>query len=195
MGTPRSISEIWSQRRVPVAYRSGEKGDPLWVRLPYRADNYDWLRGPRTRKPKWDADRKFWTVPTAWFDELVESAAHRYGSVYVIQPHRRMEKCAPACWNAAGIQCSCSCLSLNHGEGHPRGRWYEISDALAVQWNDRELYWRLLKPIELVGACVDEPVGGELLEGKTVQLPPGAADVQGRPVGEGAGRGRNSVFS
>jgi hypothetical protein len=99
MGASRSISEIWSQRGVPVVYRSGEKGESLAVRLPYRSDNYEWLRGPRARKPKWEAGRKFWTVPTAWFDELVERAAIRYGAVYVIQPHRRMEKCAPACWN------------------------------------------------------------------------------------------------
>lgn len=146
METPRTVPQIWAQTRVPVVYRSGERGTPLLVKLPYRRDNYAWLRGEHARKPKWDPERKYWTVSNAWFDELTGRLAGRYGTVYVIQPHRPMEKCAPACWNAAGIDCSCSCLAVNHGSGHPGARWYEISESLAVMWRDRELYWRLLTP-------------------------------------------------
>jgi hypothetical protein len=145
VSSPQTIPAIWGQGQVPVVYRSAEAG-PLMVRLPYRRDNYDWLRGDRTRKPKWDPDKKYWTLPRAWFKDLVSRLLPRYGAVYVIQPHRPMEKCARACWDATGLECSCSCLGVNHGTGHPGGRWYEVTESLAVRWHERELYWSLLSP-------------------------------------------------
>lgn len=142
----QTVSAIWNQKRVPVVFRPGAQDQPgLLVRLPYHSGNRDWLRGGRRRKPEWDPTEKLWKVPRAWFSVIVNACLDRFDEVYVIQPHNPMEKCAPACWEAKGEECQCSCLGVHHGEGRPGGRWYEVSDALAVQWQGSELRWTLLK--------------------------------------------------
>lgn len=159
MAATREFERIFRQNQIPIVYRPGG-GAPLQVRLPYRRDDYWWLRDGRARNPKWNPAEQYWTVPNAWFSELVERIVRRYGSAYVIQRHRRMRKCAPACWNAKGIECECSCQGANHGTGHPGGRWYIISDTLAVEWDGQELYASritLESPPELLPRIAVEP--------------------------------------
>ena len=115
------------------------------LRLPYRPDTYAWLRERQARKPKWNESFcGYWTIPRAWFDEVIERSLPRFGSIYVIQTHRPLEKCAPACWNAKGFDCECSCMGENHGSQHPDGVWNIISDTCAVQWGERQLACRLI---------------------------------------------------
>jgi hypothetical protein len=38
----------------------------------------------------------------------------------------------------------CSCLGAHHGEGHPGGRWYIVSETCAVRWKNAEWYWSRL---------------------------------------------------
>jgi hypothetical protein len=143
-----TINEVWNQRRFPVIWRQAEAGDPaLHVRLPYSPDNRAWLKQSRHREPKWDTDQRLWRVPRAWFSEVVNQCLSRYRGVYVIQPHNPGEKCAPACWEAKGEECECSCMGARHGSGRPEGRWYVVSDSLAVRWEGRSLYWTLLRPV------------------------------------------------
>ena len=141
--TRERLRRVWKQSSTPVVYRRG-KGFPLLARLPYGVNNRAWLQALGRRHPVWDTQRHHWELPKAWFNELVRLCLQRYSRVYIIQPFHDQEKCAPACWNAAGEECQCSCMGLNHGSGHPGGQWKIVSDAFATRWGDRELACRLL---------------------------------------------------
>jgi cell filamentation protein len=64
--------------------------------------------------------------------------ARKYGKVYVVQAFAHFEKCAPACWNATGFQCECSCMGQNHGS-HASGDWWIVSETFAIRREGREL--------------------------------------------------------
>lgn len=137
------LRKIWSQKTTPVAYRQAGSRSVL-VRLPYASDNRSWLKDDHRINPRWDRRYRCWETPRAWFESLVQSTLRRFGRIYVIQPFRLQQKCAPACWNAGGFECECSCLGANHGSGNPSGRWYEISETLAVNWGERQYSCRLI---------------------------------------------------
>lgn len=139
---PRLVG-IWKQQRIPVIFRQ-QRPQPMLVRLPYAPDNHAWLREKGRRHPNWNLRYKCWETPTSWFDSLVHRALTRFGKCYVIQPHKQLQKCAPACWNALGFDCECSCMGKNHGSGHPEGHWREISDTFAFQWGPRQYACRLI---------------------------------------------------
>lgn len=134
---------VWNQHRTPVAFRRTGKGEMLWVRLPYSTSNRQWLQNGRRNNPEWKSVEKYWELPKAWFNDFVDRALDRYGSVYIIQPYREQEKCAPACMNAVGHECNCSCMGQNHGAGND-GSWFEVSDAFATRWGGKEIACRLL---------------------------------------------------
>ncbi|RPI74829.1 MAG: hypothetical protein EHM45_17040 [Desulfobacteraceae bacterium] len=123
------LKEIWNQKEFPVVFRKG-KGEPLLVRFSDSDEEKAWLKDEHRNKPKWLKNYKCWKIPKAWFEDVVKRALIRYKGVYVIQPFRPQEKCAPACWNATGIECDCSCMGENHGSGNPIGKWYIVSEAL-----------------------------------------------------------------
>lgn len=135
------LREIWSQKKTPIAYRQTKS---LLVRLPYAANNRSWLRNTHRKEPRWDTKYKCWETPRAWFENVVQRILKRFGRVYVIQPFRTHQKCAPACWNAKGFECECSCMGANHGSGDPSGNWYVISETLAVSWDERQYSCRLI---------------------------------------------------
>jgi hypothetical protein len=142
------LRRIWGQGRIPVVLRRG-KGEPLRVRLPYAEANRAWLRGENRNKPQWNPRFKCWETPKSWFENLIRRALWIYESIYVIQPFNDNEKCAPACWNALGVECECSCMGKNHGSGNPQGKWHVVSDTLAVRWGPRQYSCRLLTKAEL----------------------------------------------
>ncbi|WP_208891523.1 hypothetical protein [Vibrio anguillarum] len=59
----QKLAALLNQRVVPVLYRTGEKGAPLYVKLPFEKTNMAWLRNNATRKPKWNAEHKWWETP------------------------------------------------------------------------------------------------------------------------------------
>ena len=138
-----SIERVWQQKRVPVAWRQVERGEKLKLRLPYATGNRSWLQNGRKSKPEWIKSTAHWEVPKAWFNDFVDRALDRFGSVYIIQPFREQEKCAPACLNASGHECQCSCMGANHGTGN-NGSWFEVSETFAVRWDEPQLACRLL---------------------------------------------------
>jgi hypothetical protein len=127
-----------------VIYRPGGS-EPLMVKLPYGRDNRSWLQNDHRRKPVWIARFRCWEIPKSWFDDVVERSLQRFDRIYVIQPFRVQEKCAPACWRAQSFECECSCMGANHGSESPAGKWWVISDTFALQWQGRELACRLIK--------------------------------------------------
>lgn len=138
------LRSIWNQGVVPVLLNRGQ-GERARLRLPlvYGAA-YAWLRRGRRRRPDWNVEGRYWEVPRAWFSDLVSDCIARWGSVYVIQPYREHQKCAPACWDAEGDICECSCMGANHGLGRPGGGWLVLSDTFAVQWGEQRWACRLL---------------------------------------------------
>ena len=138
------IEKIWRQAQIPVVYRRGT-GNPLLVKIPFSKDNHAWLKGDHRNKPKWIAQYKCWETPNSWFNDVVNKSLIRYSKVYIIQPYRQQEKCAPACWHATGHECECSCMGANHGSQGPKGKWFVVSDTFATQWHEKELACRLLK--------------------------------------------------
>lgn len=138
-----TLRHVWGQERIPVVLRRTGKGQLLRVRLPYAKGNRDWLRNGRRGSPAWIADGKYWELPKAWFNDFVDRALGKYGKVYVIQPFREQEKCAPACQNAVGHECEFSCMGRYHGAGND-GSWFEVSDTFATRWGDQDVACRLM---------------------------------------------------
>jgi hypothetical protein len=134
---------IWQQTAIPVIFRRA-KGTPLLVKLPYAKDNFGWLRDDSQRRPHWNRQYKCWETPYAWLNTLVRRLLARYGRLYLIQPRKVLDKCAPACWEATGFECECSCMGQNHGSQSGAG-WYVVSESFAFRWHDRELACRLIE--------------------------------------------------
>lgn len=86
---------------------------------------------------------KSWKLPLSWLNRFVDGTLDRYGRVYVVQPFREMEKCAPACRNAVGHDCQCSCMGANHGAGDGNG-WFDVSDTFSFRWGPQEAAIRLM---------------------------------------------------
>ena len=140
------LRRIWQQGSIPVIFRQGA-GKPTLVRLPYSEDNRRWVRDDNRRRPHWNSEWRCWETPATWFDDLIERSVERYGKVYVIQLYREQQKCAPACWNAVGYHCECSCMGENHGSGDPGGRWHEVSETFAFSWGPKKYACRLITSV------------------------------------------------
>lgn len=138
------LRKVWRQAEVPVIIRRRKKGQQHRLRLPYRDNNREWLQNDRSIGPVWFPQWHYWEIPKAWFNDFVNRALHRFGAVYIIQPYREQEKCAPACMNAVGHECQCSCMGENHGAGND-GSWFVVSEAFATRWNEEEWACRLLQ--------------------------------------------------
>ena len=136
------IIDIWRQNEIPIVMKREKL--PLLIKMPYALDNFAWLRNINRNKPEWSTQFKAWQVPTAWFEDSVRRLISRFKKVYVIQVHREHQVCAPACWNAQGLHCECSCMGAHHGSGHPAGRWYEVSETFAAQWGPKKYACRLM---------------------------------------------------
>jgi hypothetical protein len=143
---PDRLRKVVDQTEIPVLIRRG-KGNQLRVRLPYHVLNKSWLGASGRNHPVWDAKKKVWEVPQAWFNDLVNRCLQRYGRVYVIQPYRAQEVCARACWEAERDECQCSCMGMYHGSQSSGAKWREVSDAFATRWGARELACRLITAV------------------------------------------------
>ena len=138
------LKKVWRQTAVPVIIRRDKKGQQHRLRLPYSDSNREWLRNGRAIRPLWYVHQRYWEIPKAWFNDVVNRSLTRFGRIYIIQPFREQEKCAPACMNAVGHECQCSCMGQNHGAGND-GSWFEVNEAFATRWNDEEWACRLLQ--------------------------------------------------
>nr|WP_310524155.1 hypothetical protein [Polymorphobacter sp.] len=138
------IALAWKQDKIPVILRRGGKGELLRLRLPYDDNNRCWLQNGRRNSPKWFTKGKYWEIPKSWFDDFVERSLRKFGKLYVVQPYREQEKCAPACMTAMGHECECSCMGANHGADND-GSWFEVSDTFATRWGDRLVACRLME--------------------------------------------------
>lgn len=137
------LKEIWSQKTIPVVGRRNDNGYKLRVRLPWAQDNRQWLNSLGKSAVVWNKPDERWELPKSWFNTFVNRALDRYGKLYVIQPYREHEKCAPSCMKAEGHECNCSCMGKNHGAGF-HSSWFEVSDTFAVRWGEEQIACRLM---------------------------------------------------
>ncbi len=142
--TNAQLREIWHQKKIPVVFRRG-KGQRLMLRLPYSSENRHIVKGGHRNEPVWSDRFRCWETPRSWFNDLIERFLVRFNRVYVIQGFREEQKCAPACWNASGYDCECSCMGANHGTGNPAGCWHVVSETFAVEWSARKYACRLME--------------------------------------------------
>lgn len=134
---------VWNNGAVPVVLRRGGS-QAVRLRIPFSSENREWLKnGARKKEPEWEPKQKYWELPHSRFNELVAMILERFGHLYIIQPYREKEVCAPACMNAHGFECECSCMGANHGAAHSGG-WFEVSDTFAVRYGETRLACRLL---------------------------------------------------
>lgn len=136
------IIVIWRNRCVPVVFRCAEPKE-LRVKLPFAPDNRAWIQ-PEKTKVTWDKRRQCWIVAYNRFEGVVTDCLRRYQKVYVIQQRRELEKCAPACWNAIGFDCECSCGGRHHGSGRD-GHWHIVDEAFAFRWGSVSYSCRLIE--------------------------------------------------
>lgn len=139
------LAEIWRKANPPVVFKR-KAGEPIFVRLHPNPNNFDIVRGSNKRKPKWNERFKCWEIPAAWYDDLAHRLLSRFNGVYLIQLYREQQRCAPACWNASGLHCECSCMGAHHGSGHPGKNWHEVSETFAFEWGNKKYATRLLIP-------------------------------------------------
>lgn len=145
MSTDRDAGTIWKQGTIPVLFRDAAARQ-LLLKLPYAADNRQWIQAEKVRSPEWNRRFGCWRIPQSWFNEIVRRALIRFGSVYLIQAYRPQEKCAPACWEAHGFLCECSCLGAHHGQNTLTAEnWHIVSETCAVRWQGKQLACRLLR--------------------------------------------------
>ena len=144
---PEQIRRQWEAAQIAIVVRAGLMGKKLIVRLPFRDDNAQWIRSlaTGTRRPEvsWDSTYGAWKLPASWLNRFVEGALNRYGRLYVVQPFREMEKCAPACRDANGHECQCSCMGANHGNKDGLG-WFDISETFSFRWGLEQAAIRLM---------------------------------------------------
>lgn len=144
MTVPQDVRHVWNQTSFPVIIRRTKIGEKHRLRLPYDSENRNWLQNYRRNAPDWLPRKKYWEIPKAWFNDFVNRSLEKYGCIWIIQPFREQEICAPACMNAQGHDCQCSCMGMNHGAGND-GSWFEVSEAFATRWKGEEWACRLLK--------------------------------------------------
>lgn len=138
------IKKAWNQDKIPVVVRTNKKGSKLHVRIPGGETERRWINSIGKSSGIWIGDKRYWQLPKTWFNDFVNRALDRYRQLYVIQPYRVLEKCAPACQNATGHICQCSCMGAHHGAGND-GSWFEVTDAFSGRWGEEELACRLMK--------------------------------------------------
>ncbi|MBO9670384.1 MAG: hypothetical protein J7485_07700 [Sphingobium sp.] len=137
------LLRVWNQQLIPVIIRRNKRGQKHRLRLPFAGSNREWLRDERRTQPVWLSSKKYWEIPKSWFNDFVDRALKKFGKIYIIQPFREQETCAPACLNAKGHECQCSCMGANHGIGND-GSWFEVGETFATRWTDEEWACRLL---------------------------------------------------
>jgi len=149
---PDDLRRVWKQSEIPVIVRKG-KGYKLMIKLPHPSSDFEKRRlarrflqavRPKGRSPTWIERFSGWEISQDWFNDLVDQLLRRFGKLYVIQPYRPQEKCAPACMNALGHECQCSCMGANHGAGGPGAGWFEVSETFATRWGEEQLACRLM---------------------------------------------------
>ncbi|MFT4793892.1 MAG: hypothetical protein ACJAVR_003262 [Paracoccaceae bacterium] len=135
---PQKIIGPWNNKTTPIVIRSASKGVQLALRTPYADDNKFWVNRLASSRAVWDGNLKAWILPMRWLNNVINRSLERCGSIYVVQPYNDSETCAPACRNATGHVCECSCMGEFHGTQDGES-WFDVSETFAIRWKGPEL--------------------------------------------------------
>ncbi|WP_271582136.1 hypothetical protein, partial [Bradyrhizobium sp. CCBAU 45389] len=92
------LNYVWEAEAGSCCAAPNWAGERLRARLPFAADNRQWLQNGRRTPPEWiGGTEAYWELPKSWFNDCVDRALQRYGKVYIIQPYREQEICARVC--------------------------------------------------------------------------------------------------
>ena len=138
----KPFSKIWFESPVPALFRP-PKGQVL-VRVDKHPTNRCLIKLGRNW-PRWVEQRHCYQVPAAWFSKLAKVIVNEFGAVWIIQPFREKQICAPACRDAEGLVCECSCMGEFHGVNHAGNGWFEVSESFMVRYSSAQWACRLLK--------------------------------------------------
>ena len=127
MNGSKPLSEIWRSSPIPALFRRGV-GHKLWVRIDEKSENSDLIRLKKIY-PQWIPKYVCYEVPSAWFNELIKVLIGKFGALYIIQPYREKEECAPSCKTAKKHECECACFGRYHGVEYAGNDWFEVSEA------------------------------------------------------------------
>jgi len=145
----RRIKEIRNNDQNSIILRRGGVGDKLRIRIcgrkKYDHGDFAWLKKDRKINPVWVHRHRCWETPKAWFNRHVREFIDTDGKLFIVQPYREQEKCSPACQNAIGHECQCSCMGEFHGAANIESGWFVVSDTFATRWGERKLACRLIE--------------------------------------------------
>jgi hypothetical protein len=148
----KSVASVWGDKTLPRIAIPPKGG--LRVRLPYSQSNRDWLRIGQ-RKPVWNKANRYWEIPRSHLNRIAKHALEAFGQCWIIQSISRLEVCAPACWNASGLDCECACHGENHGSENDDS-WFVVCESFACRSAGVDY------SIRLIGARRRTPTDAEL---------------------------------
>lgn len=149
----QTVQQVWSNKGIPVIGVPHKRGE-IRVRLPFSKANRAFLRVGQPI-PNWNKGDKCWELPRAHLNRIARRIIGVFGQCYIIQTRRDTEVCAPACWNAEGVDCECSCNGEHHGESNDAG-WFVVSDSFACRSGGREYAVRLIAEREAQRPSVED---------------------------------------
>jgi hypothetical protein len=148
----KNIAAVWGNGRIPVI-AVPPKGE-IKLRLPYSEANREWLKISQ-RDPRWDKVERCWFLPRSWLNRQARRIVGKFGRCYIVQSVCETETCSPACLNAAGIDCDCSCRGEHHGSGN-EDAWFVINETFACRSEGREYSVRLVGGRPISAPSVDD---------------------------------------
>lgn len=120
--------------RCPRLWRPADSRARLELRLPYQPGNRAWLHqvlGARIQ-PHYHRRTGRWRIARPHLRLLVDELADRFGAVEVVLDFRLTERCDTRCQEAAGDECTCSCLGVNHGGAAYWKQWRLVGETTLV---------------------------------------------------------------
>ncbi|GAA2334717.1 hypothetical protein SVIO_027740 [Streptomyces violaceusniger] len=122
-------------RRPWVRRNVGEQR--LWAWMPYQeGSNRRWILeelGERIR-PEWNNEMTpgRWEIARPHLRTIVSALAERFGEVDVYLQFSATERCDTRCRDAAGDDCTCSCMGENHGGAAYWRNWMLVGETTLV---------------------------------------------------------------
>lgn len=122
--------------KLPVLLNTKTKGK-IMLRFPNEEKHEDFVAGGQRSEPEWKPYGA-WFVARSALRSHAQRCIAKWGGCWIVQSYREKEVCAPACQNAIGLECHCSCMGLYHGHEAEAtsGKWHVVNEAFCVRWGD-----------------------------------------------------------
>lgn len=124
------------ESKIPVLLNPKTKGK-IMLRFPNEEKHQAFVEAGQKSEPEWKPYGA-WLVARSALRSHAQRCIGEWGSCWIVQSYREKEVCAPACQNALGLECHCSCMGLYHGHEAEAssGKWHVVNEAFCVRWGD-----------------------------------------------------------